>query len=380
MTCGAHFPRSTFAFALAVFGLSIPDQQVRAHYLAPSDPPGFNILLRAEPIVVLARVDDMVGTSKKAFEAIPGDIDRAPAFSEEYHHYRLRTARLLKGKLPDTFDVRVISGSRNHVLLDRARGQEMLLVLAPDSGLDPQGRPRETFLVTHGAAYVVRDGQFQVVGERGPEIWSLERAADVVGRFERERDQQRADSPEPRDAAVAVFSGEDQPDRAEPAPPEAPKLRKGEALPADVLAKAAPKAIESAGGDPKLDRTPPTHIRPQTPERRSEIQLDGPLEFRPRRVPRGDVGSHACLSGSYTYPYQTAGITGREVWLCCIPVDEILRESFHCAGGTLPRPFGSPEYIKIRYCSLLHPTASEPTYIPVCIPAPLQAPGLDTRH
>jgi hypothetical protein len=380
MTRGAHVPSFALAASLALLGSSISNQQALTHYTFPSEPPSFDILLRAEPIVVLARVGDIVGTSKKTFETIPGEIDHAPAFTEEYHRYRLRTVRLLKGSLPESFDVRVISGTRNHVLLDRARGQEMLLVLAPDSGLDPQGRPRDTFLITHGAAYLVRDGRFQAAGERGPETWLVERATDVIGRFERERDQQRADSPEPRDAAVAVFSGEDRPDRAEPEPPEAPKLRKGEALPADLLAKASPKAIESAGGDPKLDRTPPIHIGPQAPERRSQIQLDRPLEFRPRRVLRGDVGSHACLSGSYSYPYEAAGITGREVWLCCIPVDEILRESFQCAGGTLPRPFGSPEYIKIRYCSLLHPTASEPTYIPVCIPAPLQAPGLDTRR
>ena len=226
----------------------------------------------------------------------------------------------------------------------------------PRSGLDPQGRPRETFLITHGAAFGVRDGQFQVVGERGPETWSLERAADVVSRFERERDQHRANSPEPPGAAVAVFSGEDRPDRAEPDPPEAPKLRKGEALPADALAKAAPKAIESAGGDVKLYRTPPTHIRPQTPDRRSEIQLGGPLEFRPRRVPSGDVGSHACLSGSYTYPYETAGITGREVWLCCIPVDEILSESRFSAQAAF---FRGPSAAPNTSTSLLQPVASD---------------------
>jgi hypothetical protein len=264
----------------------------------------------------------------------------------------------------------------NLVLLDRARGQEMLLVLAPDSGLDTQGRPRETFLITHGAAYIVRDGRFQIAGDGGAETWSVERAAEIIGRFERERDQQRAESPEPRDAAVAVFSGENRPDRPEGEPLEAPKLRKGEALPADVLAKAAPKAIEGAGGDAKLDGAPPPHIPPQTPERRGEIRLDRPLEVRPKPVPKGDIKSHACLRGHYTHRYQT---TGGEVFLCCIPVDEILRGSFQCAGGLPLFIFGSPDDIKIRFCSLLHPTASTLTYVRVCIRAPLRAPEPDTR-
>jgi hypothetical protein len=190
--------------------------------------------------------------------------------------------------------------------------------------------------------------------------------------LDRARDQQRAESREPRGAAVGVLSGEDRPDRPEGEPLEGPKLRKGEALPADVLAKAAPKAIESAGGDAKLDGAPPPHIPPQTPERRGEIQLDRSWEFRPRPRPK-EVRSHACLRGRYTHRYET---TGREVFLCCIPVDVILKDSFQCAGG-LPLLFGSPDDIKIRFCSLLHPTAPTRTYIRVCIPAPLQAPGLD---
>jgi hypothetical protein len=377
--------RSCFrSVALALFvlsaGWSISGDRIGAHYLAPSTDPELEVLLRAQPIVVLAKVGDRVGSSKKAFEAIRGDIDYAPAFSEEYQHYRLHLARLLKGKLPETFEVRVISGSRNHVALDRAQGQEMLLVLAPDGGLDPQGRPRDSYLITHGAAYVVRDGRFTAVGERGPEIWSLGRASDVIGRFERERERQRAESPEPRDAAVSVYAGEERPDRPEPAPPEAPKLRKGDVAPADALAKAAPRAMENPGGEARIDRPQPGHLHPQPPDgaRRSEIHLGRPFAFRPRQLPTGgDPASHACIRGDYIYRYETSGLQGREVWLCCIPPEEILRESFHCADSLFPALFGNSDYTKIRYCSLLHPTASEVTYIPVCIPPPLQAPGLD---
>ncbi len=107
----------------------------------------------------------------------------------------------------------------------------------------------------------------------------------------------------------------------------------------------------------------------------SEIQLDRPLEIRPRLISRGDLGSHPCLRGSYTYPYETVGTSGnREVWLCCIPVDEILKDSFHCAGSFFPQLFGSSNDQKIRHCSLLDPRDVEPTFIPVCIPAPLRAP------
>jgi hypothetical protein len=67
----------------------------------------------------------------------------------------------------------------------------------------------------------------------------------------------------------------------------------------------------------------------------------------------------------------------REVWLCCIPVAEILSESFRCADSPFPMLFGSSDYAKVRYCSLAHPTATEPTYIPLCIPAPLRAPALE---
>ena len=89
--------------------------------------------------------------------------------------------------------------------------------------------------------------------------------------------------------------------------------------------------------------------------------------------------AHVCVRGDYTHVYETSqGLSGdREVWLCCIPVDEILRDSFRCADSRFPALFGSSDYMRIRYCGLAHPTSREPRYIPICIPAPLQAPGLD---
>ena len=113
---------------------------------------------------------------------------------------------------------------------------------------------------------------------------------------------------------------------------------------------------------------------------RTEVSLGRTLALTPRRLPaNGDPASHACVRGDYTHVYQTSqGMSGdREVWLCCIPVEEILSNSFRCADSPFPALFGGTDDAKIRYCSLAHPTSTEPSYIPVCIPAPLQAPGLD---
>jgi hypothetical protein len=241
-------PRLALGLGIALLGLAAPFQPLCAHVPAPSDP-GFPVLLQAEPIVVVAKVGGVVGDSKRTFEAIPGDYDSAPAFTEEYRHYQLHAVRPLKGDLPEIFEVRVIAGSRNHILLDRAQDQEMLLILAPDSGLNEQGLPRSTFLITHGAAYAVRNGVFEVRGEQGSETWSVESSVDAIERFRRERERQQAESPEPKDAAVAVFAGEDPPGRREQELPEGPKLRERGALPPDALTKVAPKAIEAPDGD-----------------------------------------------------------------------------------------------------------------------------------
>src|SRR4029434_1407027 len=71
---------------------------------------------------------------------------------------------------------------------------------------------------------------------------------------------------------------------------------------------------------------------------RTDLKLGKPLEFRPRYpFPKGDVGSNACLQGNYNHVYRTNdGQYGQsEVWLCCVPVAEILKESFPC-GSALP--------------------------------------------
>lgn len=115
---------------------------------------------------------------------------------------------------------------------------------------------------------------------------------------------------------------------------------------------------------------------------KKSISLGNALAFRPRRLPSGGAtSSHACIRGDYNHVYETnGGYHGDEVWLCCVPVNEILRDSFHCASTLLPiTHLGGVDHMKIRYCTLLHPTNTEATYIPVCIPAPLTAPGFRIR-
>ena len=83
---------------------------------------------------------------------------------------------------------------------------------------------------------------------------------------------------------------------------------------------------------------------------RTEVSLGRTLAFTPRRLPtNGDPASHACVRGDYSHIYQTSqGMSGdREVWLCCIPVEEILSDSFRCADSPFPALFGGTEYATI---------------------------------
>lgn len=116
------------------------------------------------------------------------------------------------------------------------------------------------------------------------------------------------------------------------------------------------------------------------------MSLEKTIEFRPKQLATGgDVTDHPCIRGSYIHVYDTdQGQYGqREVWLCCVPVDEILSDSFDCGCSSFPTISmagllgGDSDYWKIRSCYLLHPTETEPTFIPVCIPAPLQVETSD---
>jgi hypothetical protein len=112
-----------------------------------------------------------------------------------------------------------------------------------------------------------------------------------------------------------------------------------------------------------------------TATQKAQLQLDlgAPLLIRPKKLPTGGGGSyHACLRGQYSHQYRLDS----EVWLCCVPINELLSSSFDCAAGVATLLGG--EYMKVRYCLLeAHPkgpTAREPEFVPVCVPAALKAP------
>jgi hypothetical protein len=80
----------------------------------------------------------------------------------------------------------------------------------------------------------------------------------------------------------------------------------------------------------------------------------------------------------------SSGVNAGDAWLCCVPIDELLRDSFRCGGISL-QIFGSAADQKVRFCSLLvnkppeggradAPETKEVQYIPACIPSPVRAP------
>ena len=89
--------------------------------------------------------------------------------------------------------------------------------------------------------------------------------------------------------------------------------------------------------------------------------------------------------GVHIYDTDQGQYGQREVFLCCVPADEILSDSFNCGSSTFPILSiarilgGDSDYWKIRSCYLLHHIETEPTFILVCIPAPVSADSLLPR-
>ena len=85
------------------------------------------------------------------------------------------------------------------------------MILAPDSGLDPQGNIRDSFLLTDRAAYPLFQGDLiSVPTPEGDELWSIQDVARELETIEKERLFQLSRSPEPPESAIeAVHAGED---------------------------------------------------------------------------------------------------------------------------------------------------------------------------
>ena len=213
---------------------------------APEDPP-FEVLLEAQPVVVVGKMDARVRRSSKSFKA----ADKEPAFTAVYDHYRFSIVALMKGDLPDPFEIRVIAGRSKPSKPSFEDGREVLLVLAPDYGLDPQGKPRTTYLITHRAVYPVANGTVEVVTAAGTQTWTIQLVKDTITAFEDARAQRRASSPEPPKAAtVAVVAGEDTPSSEPEKPPKAKTTGDRVLSPPEIVAKAQPISVTGPAGGP----------------------------------------------------------------------------------------------------------------------------------
>lgn len=125
---------------------------------------------------------------------------------------------------------------------------------------------------------------------------------------------------------------------------------------------------------------PAEETRPAAKVFADHYRLGRAFEVRPAPFRTGGFPSNErCMEGNYTYVYETdTPLHGREVWLCCVPVEELLRDSFSCAGEVLVGGalayIGDADYLKIRFCQLYDAQSTELRLIPACIPAPLEAP------
>ncbi len=106
------------------------------------------------------------------------------------------------------------------------------------------------------------------------------------------------------------------------------------------------------------------------------------IRFQEKGPPRATRSGEpsACLRGSYYHRFETTGEgRNREVLLCCVPVEELLKDSFPCS-TEIPMfaiyNIQGHDYAKLRSCYLQHPTSPKTTFLPVCVPAPLQIEDL----
>ncbi|HEX3035272.1 MAG TPA: hypothetical protein VHT73_09080 [Thermodesulfobacteriota bacterium] len=116
------------------------------------------------------------------------------------------------------------------------------------------------------------------------------------------------------------------------------------------------------------------------PERiyQAELRLGNPLSVGVVPFRTGGFPSNEnCMNGNYIYPYEIkSGFRTGEIWLCCIPINELLSNSFSCTDGVLiigTYNYGSPDDLKVQYCALYDAQSTELRYTPACIPAPLKA-------
>ena len=164
---------------------------------------------------------------------------------------------MLAGKLPKSFIIRSVADQKSGLTPEAiASGKELIMVLAPDYGTDADGKSRETFLISHRAAYLVSDGTIVVPSQSGVEQWPLQKIRDALIVNVKQQAKRLDSSPEPADARLnGVISGEDilgvEP---EAEPKEALTTRPHAAKSAEMLASIKP-TISDAPTD--IDKAKP---------------------------------------------------------------------------------------------------------------------------
>lgn len=210
-----------------------------------SEDPLFDTLLLSQPIVVLAAPARHVKTVEHHFDPVETDVDThtETAHSQVIEYYQFKAIEVLAGKLPKSFIIRSVVDQKSGLTPEAiASGKELIMVLAPDYGADADGKPRETFLISHRAVYPVSDGAIEVPTQSGTEQWPLQKIRDALIANVKQQAKRLDSSPEPADARLnGVISGEDVLD-AEPEaePKEAPKTRPHAAKSAEMLANIKP--------------------------------------------------------------------------------------------------------------------------------------------
>jgi hypothetical protein len=104
-----------------------------------------------------------------------------------------------------------------------------------------------------------------------------------------------------------------------------------------------------------------------------ELELGKPHSLRPEVISEGNAQAcEACMEGRYYHQYTISdGVNAGNVWLCCVPINELARESFHCSCVLNLAYLGNELDRKVQFCLLIDALSTEPNYIPACIPAPL---------
>ncbi len=210
------------------------------------DEPDFATVLVSQPVVVVAEPVEQLEIVKIEFDAIEDDAGGSKAATQQIALYQFKTVEVLAGKVPAEFTLRSVLQQKTSIF-DIAIEKELplLLVMAPDYGLDAEGKPRESYLVAHQAAYPVIDETITAPALSGTDRWSLEDIRNRLAANAKSRQQRLADSLEPEAARqVPVASGEDI-ERKETAVEEAPGLRATSVKPAAELAKYSPALAES---------------------------------------------------------------------------------------------------------------------------------------